>query len=269
MVHIAAATFRMGSPIEEKDADPDERPVREVKLDAYCLDRTEVTVAKYARCAAEPRGGVACSPAEATVVSRGLAQADVLFWSTFCNAGQKGKDDHPVNCIDWKQADAYCKWAGGRLPTEAEWEYAARGTDGRKYPWGNDAPAAGKLNACGGECSARGAALGRKDKRVMFDGDDGAETTAAVGRYPEGKSPFGALDMAGNVWEWAADGYAPYDPSKTDNPVQGGRPTRVVRGGHWLNSSATSPRAANREDRGEEKRLEDVGFRCAAAPLAW
>lgn len=264
---IAAGSFRMGSPPEEKDADPDERPLREVTLRAYCMDVTEVTVAQYARCAAEAKDGVTCSPASATVVSRALSADDVLFWSKFCNAGRKDAGDHPVNCLDWKQADTYCRWAGGRLPSEAEWEYAARGQDGRKYPWGNEPPAADRLNACGAECAENGAALGRKDKKSMHNGNDGAEATAAVGKYPAGKSPFGVLDMAGNVWEWTADGYAAYDPALTDNPVQAARPARVVRGGHWLNVSQASPRAANRESRPEEKRLEDVGFRCASTPL--
>jgi formylglycine-generating enzyme required for sulfatase activity len=256
----------MGSPPEDKDADPDERPVREVTLRAYCMDRTEVTVDQYARCVAEPHDGVACSPASATVVSKGLSPDDVIFWSKFCNAGRKDAGSHPVNCVAFQQASTYCRWAGGRLPTEAEWEYAARGKDGRKYPWGNEPPAADRLNACGSECAADGAALGRKDKKSMYAGDDGAGATAPVGRYPAGASAFGILDMAGNVWEWTADGHAPYDPSQTDNPAHDSGPLRVVRGGHWLNANPLSPRAANRESRPEEKRLEDVGFRCVAPP---
>lgn len=266
MVLVPEGTFRMGAAEDDKDAEADERPARDVHLRAFCIGKTEVTVAKYTRCVAEPRGGVACTPASATVVSKGLAPADVIFWSKFCNAGAADRGEHPVNCLDWAQAGTYCKWAGGRLPTEAEWEYAARGTDGRKYPWGNEAPGPSRLNACGDECAKAGAALGRKDKKRMFEGEDGAEATAPVGRYPAGASPFGALDMGGNVWEWTADGYAPYDAARTDNPVHEAGPQRVVRGGHWLTANPGSPRAANREKRDESKRLEDVGFRCAAAP---
>jgi formylglycine-generating enzyme required for sulfatase activity len=226
------------------------------------MDRTEVTVASYARCAAAG----ACSPASTTVVSRGLSPGDVKFWSRFCNAGVPGRDEHPINCVDWRQAGAYCRWAGGRLPTEAEWEHAARGADARTYPWGNDKPTARRLNACGAECGAKASALGARAKTTMYDGNDGAETTAPVGSYPDGASLFGVLDMAGNVWEWTADGYAPYDPASTDNPIHEAGPLRVVRGGHWLNALPQTPRAANRDARSEEKRLEDVGIRCVAAP---
>jgi formylglycine-generating enzyme required for sulfatase activity len=278
MVLVPGGTFRMGSAAGDKEADPDERPARDVTLRPHCMGRTEVTVSEYEKCVSEPRGGTACSAASDKVVSFGLKPVDVLFWSKFCNAGRKDAGDHPVNCVDWRQAAAYCAWAGGRLPTEAEWEHAARGGDGRKYPWGDEAPSAERLNACGSECAAAGAALGRRDRKTMYSGDDGAEATAPVGRYPAGASPFGLLDMAGNVWEWTADAYGPYDPARADNPLaeapapapgqqgKGGSVARVIRGGHWLNAGDKSPRAANRESRGEEKRLEDVGFRCAADP---
>ena len=252
----------MGSPPEDRDADPDERPVREVSLRAHCIDRTEVTVAAYARCVAAG----ACTRASPVVVSSNLSAADIAFWSRFCNAGQAGRDDHPVNCVDAAQAAAHCAWAGGRLPTEAEWEHAARGDDGRTYPWGNEKPGAERLNACGAECVRPGSTNGRQDRKTMFEGDDGAEGTAPVGRYPAGRSPFGLLDMAGNVWEWTADGYAPYDPTQSEDPRHEGGQERVVRGGHWLNTNPLTPRAANREHRRRERKLEDVGFRCVSTP---
>jgi formylglycine-generating enzyme required for sulfatase activity len=259
---VPAGAFRMGSEVSDPDADPDERPTRDEHLHAYCLDRTEVTVTSYTRCV--EAGG--CTPASRTVVSRGLAPDDVRFWSKFCNAGVEGHGEHPVNCVDWKQARAYCHWAGGRLPTEAEWERAARGSDGRTYPWGNEAPSAMRLNACGAECGAKATALGVRAKVTLYDGGDGAESTAPVGSYPDGASPFGILDMAGNVWEWTADGYAPYDSALTEDPTHETGPLRVVRGGHWLSALARTVRAANRDPRHEDKRLEDVGFRCASTP---
>jgi formylglycine-generating enzyme required for sulfatase activity len=261
-VLVPAGAFRMGSPPEDKDADPDERPVRLVRLSTFCMDRTEVTVVSYARCAAAG----ACSPASKVVVSKNLAASDIQFWSRFCNAGIEGRGDHPVNCVDWHQAGAYCRWAGGRLPTEAEWEYAARGADGRRYPWGDEVPTASRLNACGVECGVKAKALGARADLTMYTGNDGAETTAPVGSYPDGKSPFGVLDMAGNVWEWTRDGYAPYDPTETQDPVHEHGSMRVVRGGHWLNALPQTPRAANRDRRHEDKRLEDMGVRCVSAP---
>ncbi len=259
---IPAGSFRMGSSTDDKRSKDNERPVREVTLSAFCMDRTEVTVAAYAKCAEVG----ACSRPSKVVVSKGLAPDDITFWSKFCNASVADRTDHPQNCIDWKQAQDHCKWAGGRLPTEAEWEYAARGTDGRAYPWGNEPPGPTRLNGCGSECAANARALGRKDKKTMFEGDDGFQATAPVGKFPEGKSAFGLLDMAGNVWEWTSDGYAPYDPTKLDNPTHDAGPLRVVRGGHWLNANPDSPRTATRESRSEEKRLEDVGFRCVSTP---
>jgi sulfatase modifying factor 1 len=279
MVLVPGGTFRMGSPADDKDADADERPVREVTLRPYCAGRTEVTVSEYEKCVSEARGGVTCSPASTTVVSFGLKPDDVLFWSKFCNAGRKDAGSHPINCVDWRQATTYCTWAGGRLPTEAEWEHAARGADGRKYPWGNEPPSAERLNACGGECAANAAALGRGDKKTMYSGDDGAEATAPVGRYPAGASPFGLLDMAGNVWEWTADVHAPYDPSRLDNPVAqppaagapgaGPPPARVVRGGHWLNAGDKSPprREPRGPRRGEEARGRGVPLRGRPGPV--
>src|SRR5262249_12710325 len=135
--------------------------------------------------------------------------------SPYCNRADRG--DHPVNCVDWNQAATYCRSSGRRLPTEAEWEYAARGSDGRLYPWGNEPPDARRLNACGRECVAFGKRLGR-EFRAMYDGDDGWETTSPVGSFPAGASPFGALDMAGNVWEWTADWGGSYAGVPVSNP---------------------------------------------------
>jgi formylglycine-generating enzyme required for sulfatase activity len=152
-----------------------------------------------------------------------------------------GKDQHPVVNVTWHDAVAYCRWADKRLATEAEWEYAARGTDGRKYPWANAWEAG----------------------RARFSGNNGGERTTPVGSYPSGASPFGVLDLAGNVWEWVSSLYWPYPYSATDgreNLTASGR--RVMRGGSW-NGSPKSLRSADRGGINPSFRGNGLGFRCA------
>ena len=249
MVPVPAGTFHMGSP--EGEGGENEHPQHEVTLSAYCIDRTEVTVAAYVACVADRH----CSAALHTVNWTGYTGDNVKIYSGWCN--REDRPDHPINCIDWDQAKAYCTWKGKRLPTEAEWEYAARGSDGRAYPWGNEAPSAKRLNACDSQCIAV------YPWPVMFDGNDGWGTTAPVGSYPEGVSPFGALDMAGNVWEWTADWYGVYAMQAQTNPPGPSTGTsRVVRGGGWISNDATKRRTTDRARHPPKVRDCDVGFRC-------
>jgi len=257
MVAVPAGRFQMGSP--DGTGDADEHPQHPVALSAYCIDRTEVTVAAYAACAA---AGV-CGAPPLTVNWSTYSAEDVQRYSRECNRGDH--PDHPINCIDWGLAAAYCAWRDRRLPSEAEWEYAARGDDGRIYPWGNAAPSANRLNSCGREC----AAMAKREAilwRPIYDGDDGWEATAPVGRFPDGASRFGALDMAGNVWEWTGDWYGAYPSAAETDPH--GAPTgtsRVSRGGGWSGGSAASVRAADRDWLDPEVREASLGFRCARA----
>ena len=167
-----------------------------------------------------------------------------------------GLDDHPVVQISWNDATAYCRWAGGDLPTEAQWEKAARGVDGRIYPWGDQAPAGNLLNSADRSLDVTWA-----DKSI----DDGYQFTAPVGHYPAGKSFYGALDMAGNVWEWVRDWYDDkyYASSPARNPentTESG--ARILRGGSW-NNEVLDLRASNRLSSIPVKRDEVFGFRCA------
>ena len=252
MVEILASEngFLMGS----NDGDEDEKPVHRVTLPTYYLDQYEVTMDDYQKCVRAGR----CSALEKTVKYEGYSEEDVEKWSPFCNVNQRGKGRHPVNCVDWSQAAAYCKWYGKRLPTEEEWEYAARGTDGRKYPWGNEKPRAGLLNACGSECVEMSKTKGFDGWKSMYSGNDGWETTAPVGSVKGDKSPFGVMDLGGNVMEWVQDWYR-------DSYWTSGGPTknRSLRGGSWGNSNPSDVRAPDRFWDSPEDRGDDVGFRCA------
>jgi formylglycine-generating enzyme required for sulfatase activity len=251
MVQIPAGTYWMGS----DNGDADEKPVHQVTLAGFCLDRTEVTVAAYAECT---RRGE-CSPAPTTADWPGINEQEKALDSQFCNGTRADRQQHPINCVDWTQAETYCRAVGKRLPTEEEWEYAARGDDGRMYPWGSAAPDANLLNSLGAETVAMGERLGHPGWVSMFSGNDGWETTAPVGSYPEGASPFGALDMAGNVWEFTSSGYSPDYRSQRSNDVH------VYRGGGWGFGDPSFVRTTNRGKGVLAYRGADLGFRCAKA----
>jgi serine/threonine-protein kinase len=220
MVYVPAGEFTMGSQHIDPEAQADEIPQHTLQLDAFWVDRTEVTNAMFTHC-------VEAGGCTAPMHSSHYSMPDYA--------------DHPVAGVTWFQAEAYCHWAGRRLPTEAEWEKAARGPDGRLYPWGNAAPDATLLNFA----------------RQVGD-------TTSVGSYPAGASPYGALDMAGNVWEWVSDGYDPnyYTHTPTTNPPGGTSANqRVIRGGAW-GVDARAVRLANRFWAFPGRNDTD-GFRCA------
>jgi len=237
MVLVPAGPFTMGSGPLDRSSKPDEQPAHRVTLKAFYIDRFEVTQGQYRRfLAAAGRNN-----------------------HRFCDRGEPAAKDHtptketwnesdpasgrlPVVGVDWYDASAYCAWAGRRLPTEAEWEKAARGTDERAYPWG-----------------------GRWDRARANSYENGKKTSEPIGSYESGAGPFGAEDMAGNVWEWVQDWYAPkyYLDSPRENP-QGpaGGTFRVVRGGSSL-SDARGLRSAGRDSNDPAGRYENFGFRCA------
>lgn len=250
MATVPAGVFWMGS----DEGSADEKPVHHVSVNAFCIDRAELTVAQYAGCAAV--GG--CPPAPTTVDGLGMSESERQFWGEFCNGGRDDRKNHPINCVDWVHADAYCTWAGKRLPTEEEWEYAARGADGRTYPWGNDAPGPKRLNGCGSECVKLALKAGKTGWSAMFEGDDGFSGTAPVGSFPGGDSPFGLHDMAGNVSEWTASAYS------SNYRADRAGTARVIRGGGFSSGDPRSVRATARDRLPPNNRSNHyMGFRCA------
>ncbi len=227
MVYVLEGNFSMGGPLTD-----DQKPSHTVYLDAFWIDQTEVTNAMYTQCV---QAG-ACQPPSLTSSS---THDNYYHDSQYAN--------YPVIWVDWMKAQAYCNWAGVRLPTEAEWEKAARGTSGKPYPWGYSLPSSDRLN---------------------FNSSVG--DTTAVGSYPSGASPYGALDMAGNVYEWTSDWYGDtyYANSPASNP-QGPASGlyRVRRGGGW-DSYDSLVRTTFRINSKPVVALNDIGFRCARSASA-
>jgi len=241
-VYVPEGTFQMGG--LDPRASEDEKPVHQVEMKGFWIDKTEVTNAMFLQCV---QSGTCTPPQNSASESR----------SSYFNNSEFA--DYPVVNVTWDSAKQYCEWAGRRLPTEAEWEYAARGTSAATYPWGEAVP---------------------DDTRANFNYTN--SDTAAVGSYPAGASPFGALDMAGNVFEWTSDYYDAsfYSNGPASNPtgpeLRTAIFTRVVRGGSFADADVEI-RATNRAsvkgpnydaEFGSDAYLGDfsnkIGFRCAS-----
>jgi formylglycine-generating enzyme required for sulfatase activity/serine/threonine protein kinase len=264
MVQIPGGPMFMGARdlIPQADAMPPHR----VKVSTFCIDKTEVTVADYQACV--DRG--VCERALDHVSWPSITDALKKKYSGFCNAGKADKAQHPINCVAWAMADNYCKQMGSRLPTEAEWEYAARGSSQRKHPWGDEPPSAKFLNACDKQCAEWKRSQKDPDK-TMFDEDDGFLGSSPVGTFPAGASAHGVLDLAGNVWEWTADWYEPYSETDPNNPPADPKgpatgEKRVLRGGDYLGVEPDWSRPAYRWKTIPDTYNHAIGFRCAKTP---
>ena len=219
LIEIPAGPFTMGSDTGAED----EAPAHEVDLPAFKIDLFEVTNADFAKF-------VEATGYQTDAEKEGRTKN----WRSVA----EGKGNHPVVFVSWNDAVAFCEWLGKRLPTEAEWEKAARGSDERVYPWGDD-----------------------YDPSKANVKDTGLRGTARVGSFGAGASPDGVEDMAGNVWEWTADWYEAYPGSDFQSDYFGGR-FRVLRGGDWF-ETADFVRTTVRKTNSETAASDDVGFRCA------
>jgi formylglycine-generating enzyme required for sulfatase activity len=237
MVYVPAGCFTMGS----DQGEPDELPEHEVCLSAYWIGQTEVTNAQYRPCVEAK----ACS-----------LPADPMYYDDPAYA------DYPVVYVRWTDASTFARWFGGSLPTEAQWEYAARGPDGWAYPWGSEFYGVW-LNYCDSQCA-------RQYHDTAYD--DGFAGLAPVGSYAYGASWVGALDMAGNVWEWTNDWYdesyyATVENGVLDPPGPAPAEGHVIRGGGW-NDDRTEQRASFRGWREPFRYDDDRGFRVVVAASA-
>jgi len=256
MVLIPGEHFYMGG----ADGRPDERPVHDVAVQSFCLDLTEVTAGAYQRCIDAGRcDPLAMAVSASTAYRQPMTPGDRTFDSGFCvDPRRDGGRDLPLNCVNWTEANTFCRVEGKRLPTEEEWEYAARGgAEVRLYPWGSAPPSSKLLNGCGRECADLFARLTKKRRSVLFPDSDGQGDLGPVGSYPAGDGRYGNHDLAGNVWEWTESAYCRY-------PIHGcGNPNRVYRGGGFTNTSSQSFWGTTRMWGAPANRYMDVGFRCA------
>lgn len=219
MVLVPAGPFIMGS----DNGDTEDAPSQSVDLPAFEIDKFEVTNDDFALFAAD------------TGYVTAVEEAGSKSWKDY--AADRG--NHPVVKVTWNDAVAFCEWAEKRLPTEQEWEKAARGDDGRAYPWGNDF-----------------------DPTLANVKDTGLRSTTAVGSFPGGATVYGAEDMGGNVWEWTSSWFKVYPGGADSNPYYGER-FRVTRGGAWFEEAAQLTTFNRNAADPEITANDDLGFRCA------
>ncbi len=236
MVNVPAGEFTMGCDIENKDLCTNSKPAHKVYLDGFKIDKYKVTYRRYNLCIEE-------------------GDCSKLFTGSGCNAEMPWNSDHPVNCVDYKQAEEFCAFDNKRLLTEAEWEKAARGTDGRIFPWGNESAT----------CDL--AVMNQKLNGETMGPGCGAGTTKPVGSRPKGASPYGAMDMAGNLFEWTSDWFSfeYFKSSPTRNPK--GPETgehKVLKGSSWLIRSDTGAASNLRTNYSPLGQGYVVGFRCGS-----
>ena len=227
MVYVESGSFYFGcNDTVDDECRDNEEPGQTIKTDNYWIDKFEVSVREYNKCVQANH----CT-------TQGLEQ------KIRCNWNKQGYDNHPINCVDWFQAQSYCQWQNKRLPTEVEWEKAARGPESYKYPWGNVH-----------YMYLKGTAVANIDSNTTKSYDDKYPFTSPIGSYLAGSSPYNAMDMVGNVWEWTQ--------SKNTSPLK----HKIIKGGSWFNYPKIA-RASIRFKKPTSYRSSNLGFRCAMSSV--
>ena len=253
MVMIPGATFRFGKQAvwggpkagSSGFGDPDGVAVT---VASFFIDRNEVTVRAYSAC---EQAGTCPTLLDGTDLND-------------CTANRAGFEEHPINCVSFEEAEKFCGYLGKRLPTEYEFELAERGPSSKPFPWGDTPPTPKHVNACDASCVREEAKRGSNFTSLWSDngGDDGWPFTAPIGTYPDGASPYGVMDLSGNVEEWVSDFWGPI-ASTPPPPQTGTYQDHVVRGGSWDLGSIDAFASTRRSAASKDTRTNWLGFRCA------
>jgi formylglycine-generating enzyme required for sulfatase activity len=232
MVAIPGGTFKL------------EETQQPMTIGPLCVDVNEVTVVEYTACI----GANAC-------VKPGTYSLDAKSGAMGCNYGRPGRVLHPINCVVWEEASAFCTYAKKRLLTDEEWEWIARnGDQASKYPWGAAAPDESRANVCGAECPEHYRAVAPRLPVAMIPGDDGFAETSPVGSFPKGQNRWGVNDLAGNVWEWT---------STSDASAKSMGSQKIMRGGSFLSEQTLMLQSGTRAVTKTDDRTWQIGIRCA------
>ncbi len=264
-VLVTGGRFFMGSDAPEFKL---WQPAHKVTVDTFCIDIYEVTAGDYKACSdvgdCKRPEATANYPKTSDSVSDAQHEKNKAAQTELCTFGKEGLEKHPINCVSWALADAYCKVHKKRLPTEAEWEYAARGSDGRKYPWGDEAGDQTHMNACGTECNKWETAHGLKPSPRMWEADDGFFGTAPVGSFPKARPSSARTTSSATSGSGRPIGSRPTSPKRWSIP--GALPREIARrsaaaastGGVqlWLDPAFRYHQLATASAPG-------IGFRCA------
>ena len=264
MVFVPGASYRFGVEAKWQGAVPGSSALGDpagypVTVGSFLIDRTEVTVAAYEAC-------VQSGACDALLDGDNFASNH----SIVCNYGKTGYDQHPINCVSFTEAEKFCTHAGKRLPTEYEFELAERGPKGRSFPWGDEPPLPTHVNACDASCARDAQSKLAEQYSSMWpdiNGDDGYGFTAPVGTYPAGASPYGALDLSGNVEEWVSDAWSDLSGLGAGTTLAPPPPNPgsafVIRGGSWDLNNIDAFSGVRRSEAAPTTRAAWLGFRCA------